>query len=776
MSMNALQAATLILTVRAALVGGPSVPQPGLPWPAIPGTPGQAIELMMGDAPWNAYFIPATPFEATGGTMHLDMRSGLMVMTDPSEETVRRLLRDGEVTDTSSSSPEAEIPNALAPIELKLPLADAGRTAYLEEVEPGLYRRKDLAETGGYSLKVSAAPEEDGKKANIKVELSYQELSAGRFEEALGAYVSRPAISRKETQFESAQPIPTRMLLLWRVPGAGRAELGAVPPAIHEFGISGRSGSRAGKVVERTGDPGAPPSPPRPEPQTGPVDDLKGRDGRVRTQLKDITLAQAIEILKLQFPDQEIALDDEQLGEARLQAVSLTVSTLGEALRPICSALGLRCGWDGNRWLIWQARRGGPVPPGPGVVVERPGGPAGPPPPINITVKNAPLSDVMDLLMQAAGGGNVLWTAPGQGDLMVEGVRLKDVPLPEALQAVCAAVGLEVEWNGQCWEIRPRLQALRDGALAPSIAGLQRLAGLQRPQLAVLIELQRAEEAGAEATAPAATSTATPAVGGMAPGGTADYPAAEGPAPRRTSGAVASRAPAIADDPELAEARLRELEVDLETAEVKLQHAERRAEEGRQRAQAGTMTTSEAADLEETLELAKLEIARIQAQISTQKLLIKRAAGAQAEDLAVLAAGCVKAPGAYVLPAGSTVLDLLAMAGGLADRGDPAHVTLMRTAKGPEVRELDISLWLDPPQGAPSLPPPEGLMPGDVLVVPEKAPGAGPAGTGEGVAPVGPPPAAALPATEAPVATPAPPAATAPPATTPAPATAVPAP
>jgi len=760
MTMNALQAATLILTVKAALVGGPGVPQPGLPWPTIPGNPGQTIEWMLGDAPWNAYYVPSLPFEARGGTMHLDTRSGLMVMTDPAEDTVRWLLRGGEVTDSTSTSPEAELPNALAPIELKLPLADAGRTAYLEEVEPGLYRRKDLAETGGYSLKVSAAPEEDGKKAGIKVELSYQELSDGKFEEALGAYVSRPAISRTETQFESAQPIPTRMLLLWRVPGPGRAQL----PAHSDVTLSPRQ-----------------PATPLPEPQTGPVDDLKGPDGRVTVRLRDMTLAQAVAALNAQFPDQEIALDEEELGKARLQSVILTVSTLGEALRPICSALGLRCGWDGNRWLIWQARRGGPVPPGPGVAVERPAAPAGPPPPISITVKKAPLSDVIDLLMQAAGGGNVVWTVPGQGDLMVEGVRLKDVPLPDALRAVCAAAGLEIEWNGQCWEIRPGPQALRDGALAPSIVGLQRLFGLQRPQLAVLIELQRAEEAGAEAAgAPPDEATPAAAAGAEAPGIGAPPAARRSSSGKRpTSGTVAARAPAIADDPELAEARLKELEVDLETAKVKVQHAERRAQEGRQRAQAGTMTTSEAADLDEALELAKLDVARIEAQIATQKLLIKRATGAQAEDLTVVVAGCVKAPGAYVPPAGSTILDLIAMAGGLTDRGDPAHVTLMRTANGPEVRELDIRPWLSPPQGAPTLPVPEGLMAGDVLVVPEKASGTTAVETSEGAAPVATPPAAALPATGAPaaaVAAPAPPAPGAVPVPSTAPPVAVPAP
>ena len=193
------------------------------------------------------------------------------------------------MTDTSSSSPEAEIPNALAPIELKLPLADAGRTAYLEEVEPGLYRRKDLAETGGYSLKVSAAPEEDGKKANIKVELSYQELSAGRFEEALGAYVSRPAISRKETQFESAQPIPTRMLLLWRV---GCRPLRAAP--CDPSSDPGRWVSR-GKVV---GAPAIPAPPSSTAQHRQGVDDLRAATGV--SQLRTHAGA-GIKIIKLQF-------------------------------------------------------------------------------------------------------------------------------------------------------------------------------------------------------------------------------------------------------------------------------------------------------------------------------------------------------------------------------------------------------------------------------------------------------------------------------------------
>ena len=601
--MGTLKAAALILTVRAALIGGPDAFRREAVYPPGLASDGQtAIARDLDGLQLTPGLLALAPWRLAGDTVQLDTRSGLTVITGPSDETVRLLVPDGAATDETVTAAEGAQAGKPAPIEMSLPTAEAGRSAYLEEVEPGLYRRKDLAEAGGFGIKVAASPDGDG--ASIAVDLWYQELESGRFEEALGAYVGRPAVSRKETQFQCVQSVPGRVLLMWRVPGPERSH--------RLFEGLGLFGTIPGTDWPR---PGQPPS--APPPLSDPIN----------LRVSDAPLADVVAMLAEACPGVQVVLADAALRDCRVTGISFQNATLGSVLRGICAALGLQCEWDGERWLL----REGPalLPPG----------------------------------------------------------------FPRSL-----------------------------------------VSGFFRPQLVVLVDVRPAEGAGdtpgLEAGSPTAPGTtegvASPPVPtgppvGPAPGVTG----AEADPSRASTAPQLTRTPQsqpINDDPELAEAKLKELEVDLEAAKIRLEQAKRRAEEGKARAEAATITTSEAADLQEAYDLAKVDLAKVEAQIATQQLVIKRALSVRNKEVTVVITGEVRAPGAYTLSPGSTVVDLIVKAGGLTEKADAVHVALIRTTDGPEARELNLRRWFVANEGIPcTLPTPEALMPGDVVVVPREA-------------------------------------------------------
>jgi polysaccharide export outer membrane protein len=72
----------------------------------------------------------------------------------------------------------------------------------------------------------------------------------------------------------------------------------------------------------------------------------------------------------------------------------------------------------------------------------------------------------------------------------------------------------------------------------------------------------------------------------------------------------------------------------------------------------------------------------------------------------VFVSGQVKSPGAYAVDSGTTVLQLLSVAGGLTDRGSDSRIRIQRTVKGKKV-ELKGKLT-------------DTVLPGDTIVVPEK--------------------------------------------------------
>jgi polysaccharide export outer membrane protein len=72
----------------------------------------------------------------------------------------------------------------------------------------------------------------------------------------------------------------------------------------------------------------------------------------------------------------------------------------------------------------------------------------------------------------------------------------------------------------------------------------------------------------------------------------------------------------------------------------------------------------------------------------------------------VFVSGQVKTPGAYAVEPGTTVLQVLSLAGGLTDRGADSRIRLQRMVKG-KLKETKAKLT-------------DTVQPGDTIIVPQK--------------------------------------------------------
>jgi hypothetical protein len=280
--MGTAKAAVLILTIKAALVGGPGFFQP-LPTvqtgPAMPGMPGmsstvpEAPSMMPGGMagmpgmPGMPLMIPRLPFGIAGGNLTYDRRSELLIVSEPSPQAAASLFRPGQYVCGRFDLQEGGTPKLI----LKVPeLAGAGgRTAYLEAAGPGLYRRKDLAEDSGYTVTVSQANDSENA-VTVSVTLTHQQLTPQGIDPALGAYVGRPSVRKREvcTQATVAEGKP--VLLYWGGPPleAGAVGLEGGFPGVPDGAPMGLGGGLNGPT---SWTPASPPVPATPAPVPGPA-------------------------------------------------------------------------------------------------------------------------------------------------------------------------------------------------------------------------------------------------------------------------------------------------------------------------------------------------------------------------------------------------------------------------------------------------------------------------------------------------------------------------
>ena len=73
----------------------------------------------------------------------------------------------------------------------------------------------------------------------------------------------------------------------------------------------------------------------------------------------------------------------------------------------------------------------------------------------------------------------------------------------------------------------------------------------------------------------------------------------------------------------------------------------------------------------------------------------------------VFVSGQVKTPGAYAVDSGTTVLQVLSLAGGLTERGSDSRIRIQRTVNGQDSVEVAAKLT-------------DSVQPGDTIIVKER--------------------------------------------------------
>jgi polysaccharide export outer membrane protein len=109
----------------------------------------------------------------------------------------------------------------------------------------------------------------------------------------------------------------------------------------------------------------------------------------------------------------------------------------------------------------------------------------------------------------------------------------------------------------------------------------------------------------------------------------------------------------------------------------------------------------------EAAEVMKIDLSALQAGNMTLNVQLQDGDTINVpKALSVFVTGQVRAPGAYPVENGTTVLQVLSLAGGLTDRGADSRIRIQRTVKGKKV-ELKAKLT-------------DSVLPADTVIVPEK--------------------------------------------------------
>src|SRR5262249_14611006 len=106
-------------------------------------------------------------------------------------------------------------------------------------------------------------------------------------------------------------------------------------------------------------------------------------------------------------------------------------------------------------------------------------------------------------------------------------------------------------------------------------------------------------------------------------------------------------------------------------------------------------------------EITKIDLAQLQAgNLALNVPLMDGDTVNVLKAQSVFVSGQVKSPGAYAVESGTTVLQVLTLAGGLTDRGADGRIRIVRTVKG---KRTEVRAKLTDP-----------VLPGDTIIVPER--------------------------------------------------------
>ena len=225
MTVVAAKKIVAVLIMKAVLLGAPI--EPGMEVPAG----GYAM------ASWGkvvAYDYGGHESMRVRGVQVLhDADAGLIVAVGPDGDTLRALFAPpGFEVDVHETVQDQALQVPWPPVTLQLPWPKEGSAYYLEEIEPDLFRRTELATTEGYQV---SATRHGQDAVEVELELTRRSFTGGDYEDSLDAWTERPLAVRSvvSTTVPLTEERPT--LVVWRSPlqptGGPSLQTGAAPVA-----------------------------------------------------------------------------------------------------------------------------------------------------------------------------------------------------------------------------------------------------------------------------------------------------------------------------------------------------------------------------------------------------------------------------------------------------------------------------------------------------------------------------------------------------------------
>ncbi len=207
MTVVAAKKIVAVLIMRAVLLGAPIEPGVEAPaggyamssWGAVSGYDQQGQEHM----------------KIQADQVLLDANAGLVVAIGPSGPTVQSLFERHEGEDVAQALVRPNEDGALPPAALEFPWPKEGSAYYLEQIEPDLFRRMELATREGYEVSATFRGED---VVQVELELARRSFTGGDYEDSLDAWTERPVAVRSvvSTTVPLTEERPT--LVVWRSP------------------------------------------------------------------------------------------------------------------------------------------------------------------------------------------------------------------------------------------------------------------------------------------------------------------------------------------------------------------------------------------------------------------------------------------------------------------------------------------------------------------------------------------------------------------------------
>ena len=225
MTMTAAGKVVAVIVLKAVLLGAPI--QPGMEAPAG----GYSMSAWGTVAGYDQHGQEHMSVQAD--QVLRDADAGLLVAVGPHKATVDLLFGNSAVeADVSQVLLRPDQDAAWPPAALEFPWPREGSAYYLQEIEPDLFRRTELAAKEGYEISATFRGED---AVEVELELARRSFTGGDYEDSLDAWTERPLAVRSvvSTTVPLTEERPT--LVVWRSPlqptEGSSLQTGAAPAA-----------------------------------------------------------------------------------------------------------------------------------------------------------------------------------------------------------------------------------------------------------------------------------------------------------------------------------------------------------------------------------------------------------------------------------------------------------------------------------------------------------------------------------------------------------------